>query len=303
MSRQTSFEIEDAEDFSNQLQEFQKSLEQEWCEVLNQWENLRSTWRDDQYYQFESLFEDLLSTYTRAEKDFEKNIAVVERQIGIAETLVEKRQLIPPILTRLFTTVVAGAGIASSVIGLHKQNSTPIDSNNSTQASIKTVKEVYKPIAEYEKLQLEKEKKRVKREQDIAANAKAQPTTSGSPPDPKAQFANSLDYKAKKTTWDDGETTIRIDTFDSNGADIGAYLNARIQSDSRVHIRDTEVGEAHRKQGIGSKMLQTLENQLPNGTELYFIENQAKDYWEKKGFKPRQLNDGKIEYFKKISRE
>ena len=48
-------------------------------------------------------------------------------------------------------------------------------------------------------------------------------------------------------------------------------------------------------------MLQTLENQLPNGTELYLIENQAEGYWEKKGFESRQLDDGKIEYYKKIS--
>ncbi|MDJ0648105.1 MAG: hypothetical protein QNJ60_05305 [Xenococcaceae cyanobacterium MO_188.B19] len=182
MSRQTSFEIEDAEDFLNQLQEFQKSLEQEWREVLNQWDNLRSTWQDDQYYQFEPLFEDLSATYRRAEEDLEQNIAVIDRQIKIAETLVERRQLIPPILNRLFTTVVAGAGIVSSVMGLHKQDSTPIDSNNSTQASIKAVKEVYKPIAEYGKLQKEKEKERVKKEQNAAMEARNRSNISGSPP-------------------------------------------------------------------------------------------------------------------------
>jgi GNAT superfamily N-acetyltransferase len=63
------------------------------------------------------------------------------------------------------------------------------------------------------------------------------------------------------------------------------------------------VGKEYQGYGIGTQMLETLESQLPNGTELYFQENQAKEFWEKKGFKPYKLDDGKFEYRKNISHE
>jgi N-acetylglutamate synthase-like GNAT family acetyltransferase len=78
-------------------------------------------------------------------------------------------------------------------------------------------------------------------------------------------------------------------------------LNARMESDGRVYIVDINVGEANRHSGIGSKLLQALENQLPEGTTIYFTENQAPEFWEKKGFQSNRTEMGKIEYIKQSS--
>jgi len=85
MAEQTSFELEDAQILLSQLQQFQDTLRQEWSRVLNQWRNLEQTWRDEQYYKFEPLFEKLSSTYNDAEKECEGYLAFITKQIQIAE--------------------------------------------------------------------------------------------------------------------------------------------------------------------------------------------------------------------------
>jgi rRNA processing protein Gar1 len=182
MSRQTSFEIEDAEEFLNELQEFQKSLEQEWCEVLNQWENLRATWQDDQYYKFETLFEELSATYKRAEEDFKKNLAFVSRQIRITELLTDHRQTFFSSVKSIFAKTKAAVSIVTSVIGMVASSPVPVSPQNQTQASIQAFKEVYTPIAEYDKLR----RKQREKEAENSAIADNQTTISGSPPDSKA---------------------------------------------------------------------------------------------------------------------
>lgn len=287
MTHQTSFVSNDAKVFLEKLQLFKETLEKCLSKVLTLWQTLEASWRDSERLKFESIFKELLTSYNQIQKELDAEISFVSHQIKIAASLedfklkhdsfssLEKLSAV----VQLITTVAAPS--------VNAPNQVDITQN----------------LEQHYESSYEQKIKERNDELDRNSIAYAQPTISGSPPDPKTQFANSLDYKAKKTTWNDGETTIRIDAYNSNGADIGAFLNARIQSDGRVHISDTVVGDAHKKQGIATKMLQTLESQLPNGTELYFIENQAEGYWEKKGFNPRQLNDGKIEYYKKVSRE
>ncbi|MEH2363821.1 hypothetical protein [Nostoc sp.] len=81
----TKFEREDAEVLLNQLQQFQKTLQQEWSRVSNQWGNLKSVWLDEQFENFEPLFEKLSATYDDANRECEGYIAFLNRQIQIDE--------------------------------------------------------------------------------------------------------------------------------------------------------------------------------------------------------------------------
>lgn len=83
--QQTSFSSEDAEVLLNQIQQFYETLRQEWSRVLNQWGNLKLTWRDEQFYKFEPLFEDFAANYGAIEKECEEYMAFLQEQIQIAE--------------------------------------------------------------------------------------------------------------------------------------------------------------------------------------------------------------------------
>ena len=85
MSRQTSFDLEDAETLLKQLQRFHETIRQDWSKVLSQWANLRSVWHDQQFDKFEPLFEKLTTTYSDSERECEEYIAFMQDQIRIAE--------------------------------------------------------------------------------------------------------------------------------------------------------------------------------------------------------------------------
>jgi hypothetical protein len=85
MAGQISFEITDAQDLLGQLQQFDDTIRQDWAKVLNQWGNLKSVWRDQQFDRFEPLFDKLSSTYNDAERECEGYIAFLQDQIRIAE--------------------------------------------------------------------------------------------------------------------------------------------------------------------------------------------------------------------------
>jgi hypothetical protein len=81
----TSFERQDAEDLLNQLKQYHETQKQDWSSVINQWKNLESVWLDKQYEKFEPLFDKLSSTYSEAEKDCEKYMAFIQKQIQIID--------------------------------------------------------------------------------------------------------------------------------------------------------------------------------------------------------------------------
>ncbi|MDJ0648106.1 MAG: hypothetical protein QNJ60_05310 [Xenococcaceae cyanobacterium MO_188.B19] len=86
----TSFERQDAEDLLNQLKQYHETQRQEWSSVLNQWKNLESVWLDKQYEKFEPLFDKLSSTYSEAEKDCEKYMDFIQKQIQIDDQRKQK---------------------------------------------------------------------------------------------------------------------------------------------------------------------------------------------------------------------
>jgi hypothetical protein len=84
--------------------------------------------------------------------------------------------------------------------------------------------------------------------------------------------------------------------------DTGNMLNALISLDGRVKIQDINVGKNSQRKGIGRKILETLENQLPEGTTMYFTENLAPEFWEACGFIAHEIPNSVTEYRKRSSK-
>ena len=110
MSQQTSFNVESARDLQNRLQQFLEVLHQELGKVQSQWQNIKSTWHDQQFDRFEPIFEKFLAAYDDAEKDCERYIAFLNEQIQIAE----KRRHQLGQLQQLPGKIPTAAGMASA---------------------------------------------------------------------------------------------------------------------------------------------------------------------------------------------
>ena len=95
MAKQTTFSSEDAEILLKQLIQFRENLTQEWSTVLNQWGNLKSCWRDEQFDKFEPLFDEFAATYSDAEQQCETYISFLQEQIRIAEDRKQKLGALP----------------------------------------------------------------------------------------------------------------------------------------------------------------------------------------------------------------
>lgn len=87
MSKQISFEIEDAEKLLTQLQHLNEVIQQEWLRVLNQWKNLEETWQDKYYDDFKIDFQELLDIYKEEENKLEQHITFLKEQIEVKQHL------------------------------------------------------------------------------------------------------------------------------------------------------------------------------------------------------------------------
>lgn len=128
-------------------------------------------------------------------------------------------------------------------------------------------------------------------------------TRSSQPTSPVTNsFSDSLQYVDSYNYLDreDGYRSVRIEAKNADGQEV-AFITAERTSDNRIKIKDTVVSDNLQKKGIGSGLLSSLEKRLPKGTELYFEENQAPDFWIKKGFQKRITKDGLTEFFKAIN--
>ncbi len=291
-NRQTSFDLEDAEALLSRLNELDLTICQEWQAVENQWANLQSVWRDHQHDKFEPIFTELIQTYRTAMQDYNEYRLFIRQQIDI----VEKRK------TSLQTLVSDGIRKGQAAIQIaqilttasmqnapvHTQN--PVKDRASNASAIKSEIDRY---SKYVKSDKDTEANKQRRDMDAAGINANQAVASGSPPDNNINTAIKLKYKTQING-----SSIYIRAFNSNDLDTGDMLNARMDSDGRVYITDINVGEANRHSGIGSKLIQTLEDGLPEGTIIYFTENQAPEFWEKKGFKPSLNAINTIEYEK-----
>jgi Acetyltransferase (GNAT) family len=293
-NRQTSFNSEDAEALLSRLTELDLTICQEWQAVENQWANLQSVWRDRQYDNFEPIFEELAQTYRIAMQDYNEYRLFIMQQINIAEkrktslqTLVgegiRKGQAAIQIVQILTTAAMQNAPV-------HTQD--PIRDRAESVAAIRSEIDRY---STYVKIEKEVEANKQQREREAASRNADRTIAAGSPPD-NTTIVNKLEYKTQING-----SSIYIRAFDSDDLDTGDMLNARVESDGRVYITDINVGEVNRHNGIGSKLLQALEDGLPEGTSIYFTENQAPEFWEKKGFTSYKTESGNIEYRKQSS--
>jgi hypothetical protein len=105
MSKQsTSFSVKDAKFFLEKCQEFEEIIQQEWSKVLNQWSNLKATWHDEQFYQFDPLFEALITNYRKAKFEYEVYIKYITNQL---ETLRKINPSLLEIFNKSFTVIQA----------------------------------------------------------------------------------------------------------------------------------------------------------------------------------------------------
>ena len=116
--------------------------------------------------------------------------------------------------------------------------------------------------SKYVKSDKDTEANKQRREMDAASRNADRAVATGSPPD-NSKPAITLEYKTQING-----SSIYIRAFDSNDLDTGDMLNAKIEPDSRVYITDINVCEVNRHNGIGSKLLQALEDGLPEGTTI-----------------------------------
>ncbi|MBD2177276.1 hypothetical protein H6F42_10170 [Pseudanabaena sp. FACHB-1998] len=86
MAVQTKFDIEEAKELSRQLQNLRDVLNQEFSRLINQWHNLESTWRDDQYSDFvDDFWDEFLDKTKTTIKIYEETSEYLDRKIQIAE--------------------------------------------------------------------------------------------------------------------------------------------------------------------------------------------------------------------------
>lgn len=119
--------------------------------------------------------------------------------------------------------------------------------------------------------------------------------------DSRTEFAKTIDYGIQYGSFEAFEPgdSCRIQATMSDGTEIG-YINVKKQLDGRVYIQDILVADRYRGQGIGTRLLKTLEKKLHEGTVMYFTSNESPAFWGKKGFRQITNNDGKTEFCKKV---
>lgn len=87
MSNQSSFNVDEAKILLQQLRQFDAILKKDWVRVLNKWQNLEPTWRDQQYRQFKPIFDNLSATYKNAGKNCDSYINFIQNKIKEVESI------------------------------------------------------------------------------------------------------------------------------------------------------------------------------------------------------------------------
>jgi len=212
MAEQISFDIEDAKAFLKLLQEFNETLQQEWLQVSSQWSNLQRSWRDDQYYKFEPLFEKLSANYDDAKLECEVYVSWLALQIEVANKHKFNlfKALEKPIAATQIGMSLLGINISSdpkNPAGVTQQSSSSyvqrkdpnscslddkLDSENlpsvqqyNSMPGVARVMSTEDQLNEVYQQEQEKEVKRRKKEAEDTARANQQPQATGSPnPEP-----------------------------------------------------------------------------------------------------------------------
>lgn len=115
-----------------------------------------------------------------------------------------------------------------------------------------------------------------------------------------ARKSLTLNYYLRYGSFNVGDTG-QIASKLASGKDANSHINFEVTSDRRIKILDIIVSPDLRRQGIGRKLVQNLISQLPSDSELYFIDNQAPEFWAKLGFKSRELGGQQKEFYFRLS--
>jgi N-acetylglutamate synthase-like GNAT family acetyltransferase len=91
---------------------------------------------------------------------------------------------------------------------------------------------------------------------------------------------------------------IQVQAVLEDGTKIG-NINIKKEGERRIFIQDIDVANDYRKKGIATMLVYNMEEKFPPGTELYFIDNLAPEFWQQMGFKPVN-KDEKTEYCKTL---
>ena len=127
MAAQTKFEIEDAKELVQQLKNFVDVLSEEFTKVTNQWHNLESTWRDQQYSEFVNDFwDDFVGQIKDVLKESEEFQNHLDHKIQIAEK-VSSLGVFSDILTANLPIQIGTTNTVSAA----KSTSSPKDQNES----------------------------------------------------------------------------------------------------------------------------------------------------------------------------
>ena len=90
MAQQTKFEIEDAEQLLIKLESFRSALQQERQKVDSAWGNLNVCWFDQQFHEFQPVYEHLSNIHRNNATTFERYVVFLQGQIRVAERRAEK---------------------------------------------------------------------------------------------------------------------------------------------------------------------------------------------------------------------
>ncbi|WP_017293173.1 GNAT family N-acetyltransferase [Geminocystis herdmanii] len=115
-----------------------------------------------------------------------------------------------------------------------------------------------------------------------------------------SDFAKNLEYKTGYGSFESFEvkSQAQIQAVLADGSVI-ARIKVKKEKDGRIFIQDIDVANDYRRKGIATMLVYHLEEKFKQGTQLYFVANDAPKFWKEMGFKPVN-KDEKTEYCKTL---
>ena len=308
MIKNARLDLENINILLHQLHNFHQTLCQEWENVITQWNNLKATWHDQQFDKFESNFEKLSANYYEEIEQCEKYIAFLNQIIKINET---KHQNIGELAQKFIGGVQITQAFASVLLPNCPVPTSPLeepnsaytqelnDSNCMTNFLHPNSMEMEEQFAEHYGQELEKKTSRQDEKMRTNVNIPSihTPLKRSIDISSVSDFAKDLNYKTKYGSFESFQvkSSAKVEAVLADGTDIG-YINVKKEQDGKILIQDIFVANNYRKKGVATMLVYHLEKKLKEGTQLYFIANDAPKFWKQIGFK--SVNNGRTEYSK-----
>lgn len=312
MRKNVSLDIENLNTLLHQIHEFHQTLCQEWGNVASQWNNLKSTWHDPQFDKFEAKFEKLSANYYEEIEQCEKYITFLSQIVKIDDT----KQLN---MGELAKKIIGGVQITQAFASVLLPNcpvpTSPLeepnsaytqelnDSNCITNFLHPNSMTLDEQFAENYAQELEKRKSRQdekRRENVDHISSTHLPLKTPIDISSVSDFAKNLNYKTIYGSFESFEvkSQAQIQAVLADGTGI-ARIKVKKEQDGRIFIQDIDVANDYQRKGIATMLVYHLEEKFKQGTQLYFVANDAPKFWKQMGFKAVN-NNGKNEYSKTL---